>query len=204
MRAALRLRNATVCVAVTRGERQTEDLERWGLSLASAFCKGSAGWNVVWTHEPLLSQLARVTDISQSRIEIQKHDLTCTRRNGANSGLLLHSDPRSRAFALHLAARARMHFRQRFREDNALLLEDTRRISKSDSVQRSWIVIGRKAVFRKRPTHASRRPSLFFCACAFGCAVSAADRAAKTRRDLRSASAKTRAGARVALARVPR
>ena len=105
------------------------------------------------THEPLLSQLARVSDTSQSRIEIQNVDLTCACETGVFAAFLLHNDPRTLAFALHLAKHVQSHFRQRFREDNAVLLEDTRRISSNHSVQRNWIAIGRKAG-KNRPENA--------------------------------------------------
>ena len=122
-----------------RSRREKENRRRWlSLCLGCALRQGIRWVERQRTYEPMLSQLARVTDISQMQIEIQ-NDARSAETHAARTLVPRTSTCLLRRFGMEPArnrgARSPRDFRQRFQEDNAMLRE----VTSMDSVQRSWI-----------------------------------------------------------------
>ena len=94
------------------------------------------------TYEPMLSQLARVTDTSQLPIEIQNVARRRARagyRHRPHNVLCRAVSRLAKVAESDAMARSPRDIRQEFQKRNAALCEAT----SVDSVQRSWIVVTR-------------------------------------------------------------
>ena len=94
------------------------------------------------TYEPMLSQLARVTDTSQLPIEIQNVARRRARagyRHRPHNALWPASFRPAKVAKADAMARSPRDIRQEFQKRNAALCEATA----VDSVQRSWIAVTR-------------------------------------------------------------